>query len=696
MDNLLTRIDQSVLYANGMHPAEVQQFLHQLGTFCQSEQSQTDPELCWQAVTQQLLTAAVPFAIHRHLYDIIFCNHCASTPPALYIPSQEAIDYSNAGQLISSLSLRDYDDLVAYCCRHKSDFLQAGLERLHIQFQTPATSILDSSQGPEHPQWLAGARMNIVESCLAHNADGDSKAIISHDSDGTLHGTSYAALADSCAQIVSSLRAGGIQAGQRIALAMPMHEQSVAACLAIIACGCSAVMIAESFSTEEIKIRLDIAAPELIVTQDYIQRGSKQLPLYEKIAAASETACIVLETTSDASKRIAIRTQDQHWHAFLSEQTDYTYHYAAADTEIMVIFSSGTTDKPKAIPWTQSMPIKSALDAHFHHDLHPGDVVAWPTSLGWMMGPWLVFASLLNNSCIALSSHVPSSRAFGRFIQDAQVSMLGLVPSLVSAWRQSDCMYGLDWSKIRAFSSTGECSNAEDMHFLMSLANYKPIIEYCGGTETAGGYITGTVCKPCIPGTFSSAALGFSWILLDQENQLTDNGDVYFQCPVFGLSNRLLNADHHAIYYADTPQLADQSCLRRHGDQIESLGNGYYRAHGRSDDAMNLGGIKVGAAEIEEYLQQVPGIKELAAIAVAPAQGGPSRLIIALVPMQKPTDSKTFKAQTMHSMQQIIRQQLNPLFKIHDLMLLDALPRTASNKVMRRVLRTQYAQQESH
>ena len=88
--------------------------------------------------------------------------------------------------------------------------------------------------------------------------------------------------------------------------------------------------------------------------------------------------------------------------------------------------------------------------------------------------------------------------------------MLGLVPSLVRAWRQSECMRGLDWSKIRVFSSSGECSNPTDMLYLMHLAGYRPIIEYCGGTEIGGGYVTGTVVQPCIPSTFTTPALGLN------------------------------------------------------------------------------------------------------------------------------------------------------------------------------------------
>ena len=75
------------------------------------------------------------------------------------------------------------------------------------------------------------------------------------------------------------------------------------------------------------------------------------------------------------------------------------------------------------------------MDGHFHQDIHPGDVVAWPTNLGWMMGPWLIFASFIPGATMALFDDAPTGRSFGEFVREAGVTILGLVPSLVAAWR---------------------------------------------------------------------------------------------------------------------------------------------------------------------------------------------------------------------------------------------------------------------
>jgi len=248
-------------------------------------------------------------------------------------------------------------------------------------------------------------------------------------------------------------------------------------------------------------------------------------------------------------------------------------------------------------------------------------------------------------------------------------------------------MEGLDWNRIRSFGSTGECSNASDMHYLMYLAGNKPVVEYCGGTEVGGGHLTGTLIQPCSPATFSTPALGIDFVILNEAGQETDNGEIFLVPPSVGLSGELLNRDNDEVYYRGCPSGPAGEVLRRHGDQVERLGGGYFRAHGRADDTMNLGGIKISSAEIERVLCTLPVVGECAAIAADPPGGGPSILVIYTVPVSG-QDGRA--DQLKPEMQQAINRQLNPLFRIQDVLVVESLPRTASNKVMRRELRREY------
>ena len=250
-------------------------------------------------------------------------------------------------------------------------------------------------------------------------------------------------------------------------------------------------------------------------------------------------------------------------------------------------------------------------------------------------------------------------------------------------------MEGVDWSAVKAFSSTGECSNPEDMLYLMMLAGYKPIIEYCGGTEIGGGYITGTVVQPASPATFSTPALGLDVHIADEQGKPSDMGELYLVPPSIGLSNSLIGADHREVYFGGTPPGPDGQILRRHGDEMEHLGGGYFRAHGRVDDTMNLHGIKVSSSEIERVVAGVEGIHEAAAVAVPQAGGGPEELIVYVVLEENAEfEGRKLKA----AVQKATRTRLSNLFVVADVVPVASLPRTASNKVMRRVLRQEYAE----
>ena len=640
---------------------------------------------CWQYFSQKILKPKHPFPLHKLLYQTVFSDWDANQGlPPVWIPSEEQIKATNIAALMNELNIASYSELHTWSVQNRAKFWDVMIQRLDICFRKKYTQIVDLSQGIESPQWLVGASLNIVESCF--QAPPNDTAIIFQPEGGSLSTLTYGELETLTNRVANSLLNLGFSPGDRLAIAMPMTVESVAIYLGIIKAGCVVVSIADSLAAEEIAIRLNLSRAKAIFTQDYILHAGKHLPLYTKIIAADPLKAIVLANNS--SLKVKLRQQDLSWEQFLSSIEQFDAFPTHPDTYTNILFSSGTTGKPKAIPWTQTTPIKCAVDGHLHHDIHPRDVVAWPTNLGWMMGPWLIYASLINRATIALYYGTPTGREFGQFVQAARVSMLGVVPSLVNTWKTTSCMQELDWSAIKAFSSTGECSTPQDMLFLMSLAGYKPIIEYCGGTEIGGGYLTGTLVQSCALSTFTTPALGLDLAIFDENDDLVNKGEAFIIPPSIGLSTELLNKDHHQVYFADTPSLPTSSLLlRRHGDHIEHLPNSYYRAHGRVDDTMNLSGIKVSSAEIEQVLNTVEGVCETAAIAVSPPQGGPSQLVIYVVaasPVQVDRDS------LMTTMQMAIKQHLNPLFKIGELAIVEALPRTASNKVMRRLLRDHY------
>ncbi|MDN3641570.1 AMP-binding protein [Lutimonas halocynthiae] len=600
---------------------------------------------------------------------------------ASWYPKDEVLKSSNIYKMMLKNNFDTYDDFWKWSASKKEDFWDQTIKNLGIDFYKEYDTVLDISKGVEHAAWLKGAAFNIVDSCFQN--DDDAIAIIYQKEGKSIEKISQKALKKYVNRIANSLSDFGLKPGDRIAIDMPMTLEAVAIYLAGLKAGIPVVTIADSFSPNEIAVRLNITAPKLIFTQDVISRVGKKLPLYKKLLEAHALSPIVV--ISEDLDTVPLREDDLYFNDFLSENDAFQTRIQNPEDTITVLFSSGTTGEPKAIPWTHNTPIKCASDGYYHHNIQQNDVVCWPTNLGWMMGPWLIFASLINKGTMALYYGAPMGSEFGSFVQDAGVTMLGLVPSIVRQWKITESMEAFDWSKIKCFSSTGEASNPEEMEYLMQLANNKPIIEYCGGTEIGGGYVTSTVVQDNIVSTFSSQALGGEFVLLDENGDLTNQGEMFLIPPIMGLSNSLLNRDHHEVYFKDNPTYQNK-VLRKHGDELIQLENGYYKAQGRADDAMNLGGIKVSSVQIEEVINQLEFIKESAAIAISPKNGGPSQLVIyvILIPSDLTMDAQLKMAKL------IIRERLNPLFKVEKLVEIDQLPRTASGKVMRRKLRDLY------
>ena len=669
-------LNPAELVASGLAPSEAAELARQVNA-----ETNRPAQEAWASISRKWLRPDFPPAVHSCVHRFVFRNWLPEQGPApAWFPTADVVQGTNIARLLEALRFDSYEQLYEWSIARRPEFWDTLIRRIGIQFRTPYSQVLDPRSSPQNPQWLVGASLNIADSCF--QAAPEATAIRFSKPDNTLVEWTFGQLEELTASIAGGLQRIGLAPGDAVAIDMPMTAYAVAIYLGIIRAGCVAVSIADSLPAAEIATRLQVGRAKAIFTQDYVQRAGKWLSLYERVCEAQGPRAVVLSCEDAEPERL--RPGDLSWNQFLDGTPRAASVACSTGDHTNYLFSSGTTGEPKAIPWSHVTPIKCAVDGFVHHNIQPGDVVAWPTNLGWMMGPWLIYASLINRATIALFHDAPTSRPFGQFVQDARVTMLGLVPSLVSTWKSTGCMAGLDWSTIRRFSSTGECSNADDMLWLMAQAGYKPVIEYCGGTELAGGYASATLVQPQAPATFSTPTVGTEFVILDEQGEPTSNGELFLVPPGIGMSVELLNRDHDEVYHGTSWQ---GQPLRRHGDQIECLPGGYFRAHGRADDTMNLGGIKVSSAEIERVIGIVPGVRETAAVAVPPPGGGPSRLVIFAVLATGQPDQSAADLQSLF--QQAIRRDLNPLFRIHEVVLMNSLPRTASNKIMRRDLRAQ-------
>jgi acetyl-CoA synthetase len=647
----------------------------------------------WLQYIAELENSWRPFEEHWEFHQKVYAdwNENQSPPPA-WQPSLDQIANSNIGRFMHTLGLTDFHTFHRWSVEHRAEFWRQTIEQISIRFQRHPDEILKLDRGVKNPDWLLGAELNITDSCF--QAGSDQVAIIwGKEGENKLYRLSYRELENLTGRIANGLVEQGIKAGDGLAIYMPMTVECIGAYLAIVRLGGRVISIADSFSADELGKRLKIGQAQGIICVDGYVRAGKRIDLYAKVKEASAPRAFIIP--DDPSEKVeGLRTGDMIWSDLLSDTSEFDSVIGGPERISNILFSSGTTGTPKAIPWTHLTPIKCAMDGHFHQDIQSQDVVCWPTNIGWMMGPWLVYASLLNKAAIALYVGMPVGEGFTKFVHKSGVNVLGVIPSLVKAWRKSGWPQGPEWNQIRVMSSTGEPSNQEDYLWLMSRTGYRaPVIEYMGGTEIGGGYLTGTVVQAASLGTFTTPALGIDVLVLDENNQpVTEKrmGEAFLIPPSIGLSQVLLNKDHEDVYYTGCPVGPHHEVLRCHGDQVLRLPGGYYRALGRADDSMNLGGIKVSSMELEQVINDHPAVFESAAVAVRPGGEGADQLVVYAVPSQ-PMESEVLHKELGRK----LAKKLNPLFKIFDLVIDTKLPRTSSNKLMRRKLREYYMEKNN-
>ncbi|KAK4492210.1 hypothetical protein RD792_003010 [Penstemon davidsonii] len=669
----------------------------------------------WREITaRNLLKPWYPHTLHQLIYYSVYDNYNESVhgPPLYWFPSPYESRYTNLGRIMESYGPRllgaSYKDPVSsfrqfhqFSVQNPEIYWPIILNELSIQFSVPPKCVVDTSNKSKHEgTWLPDSVLNIADCCLQPSSymkkHDDSIAIVWRDEGSDDHDVEHMTLKELREQVM--LVANALDAkfcrGDAIAIDMPMTTTAVVIYLAIILAGFVVVSIADSFAPKEIATRLRVSEAKAIFTQDFIVRGGRRFPLYSRVVEAAPNKVIVIPTTE---KTLQLRDQDISWEAFLAsvlhlpKPNYYSPFYQSIDSVTNILFSSGTTGDPKAIPWTQLSPIRCAADCWTHFDVGPRDVFCWPTNLGWVMGPILLYSCFLTGATLALYHGSPLGREFGKFVRDAGVTILGTVPSLVKTWKSTCCMEGLEWTKIRLFASTGEASSVDDDLWLSSRSFYKPVMECCGGTELASSYILGNLLQPQALGAFSSASMGTGFVIFDESGiPYPDDqpcvGEVGLFSLYMGATDRLLNADHEEVYFKGMPMYKGR-LLRRHGDIIKRSTGGYLVVQGRADDTMNLGGIKTSSVEIERVCNTADeSVLETAAISIAPPNGGPEQLSIFVV-LKKGFSIKPDVLKLKFS--RAIQANLNPLFKVSFVKIVPEFPRTASNKLLRRVLRDQ-------
>lgn len=614
-------------------------------------------------------------------------------------PNPQWMAESNLQKFMETHHIKDYDALFRRSIDDIAWFWDAVMKDLDIQFYQPYEKIVDMSEGIQFPKWCVGGKMNIVHNCLdkwQKTAVKDHGALRWEGEEGTRKVYTYRELYREVNRCANALRKLGLGKGDAVGLYMPMIPELAIAFLAIIKIGGIILPLFSGYGPSAVSTRLADADAKALITADGMFRRGKAIPMKPLADEALENVPTVkhvlvvnragLENVPWTSRR------DYWWHGLVpGESPEAETEQTGAEDILMIIYTSGTTGRPKGAVHTHcGFPVKSAQDMYHAMDLKPRDTMYWMTDMGWMMGPWEVFGTLLIGATMVFYDGAPDYPGVDRLwkmVEDHRITHLGVSPTLIRVLKTHgpEPLKKHDLNSLRACGSTGSPWDPESWLWLFNtvLNGVKPILNYSGGTEISGGIVCGNFFKPLKPCAFSGPVAGMDADVVNDAGEPVrgEVGELIIRKPWIGMTRGFWRDERR---YLDSywSRLKDTWV---HGDFAAIDKDGLWYILGRSDDTIKVAGKRLGPAEVESIVNAHDAVTESAAIAV-PHPLKDNEVVLFCVLKNGIEASEALRRELMD---RIITELGKPL-KPKEIKFTRALPKTRNAKVMRRVIRAAY------
>ncbi len=623
--------------------------------------------------------------------------------PIAWTPSPDVIERAQLTRFMRQVGANSFDELYRFSIENVEEFTAEVLKFLDIRFNPPVEKLLDQRDGAAFPHWCVGAGLNVVSHCVDRwqtDEMRDQPAIIWEGEEGEDCIYTYEYLKQMVEFCAAGLRANGFGKGNSIGIHLPMIPETIVALLAINRIGAIAVPVFSGYGVEAIASRLKaVGAKGLFTCEGFLRRGK----FFDAFSIAKEAVsnCPTIEKVFVVAKKNTLEEDSKYktfWYELMNEglvpwnhHLDYLEQTNAEDP-LIILYTSGTTGKPKGIAHTHcSFPIKAAQDMAFGTDVGKGTRISWITDIGWMMGPWLIYGALINGATICIYDGAPDYPAPDRmweFCAKHKVEILGISPTLVRslATKGDDFPKKHDLSSLRAFASTGEPWNPAPWWWLFEkVGNSKlPIINYSGGTEISGGILMGNPLLPQKPCSFPAPCPGIDADILDDKGEsvgANQVGELAIKKPWIGMARGFWQERER---YLETYWSRFED-VWVHGDFAMKDKDGHWYILGRSDDTLKVAGKRVGPAEVESLLVAHENVAEAAVIGVPDEMKGTA--MVAFCVLKTETDDAPALASEL---KQLVAKDMGKPLAPSRIHIVSALPKTRNAKVMRRVIRSSY------
>ncbi len=609
--------------------------------------------------------------------------------------------YYPAPEIVAQAHISDYAAVQAQAAADLAGFWE-GVARQEFEWYTPWHTTLDESRAPFY-QWFVGGKVNIVHNALDRHqrtAVRHKAALIFEGEPGDTRTYTYGQLHREVSQFAGVLRAMGVHTGDRVTIYMGRIPELMIAMLACAKIGAIHSVVYGGFSTEALLGRLADSESKVLITCDGAWLRGKIVELKqiadEAVARAHHIETVICVRRTD--QPVSMTPGRDHWYHELMAlpAADPRTPTAVMDAEdpLFILYTSGTTGKPKAIVHTHGgYMVGTATTLKWVFDIKPEDIWWCAADPGWITGhSYIVYAPLVLGATSFMYEGAPNHPYPNRWWQMVEkygITLLYTAPTAIRGLMR----FGDSWpaqhdlSSLRLLGSVGEPINPEAWRWYHQMigGGRCPIMDTWWQTETGSFMITPLPAMPLKPGSATRPFPGVQALVVDEDGEPTapdEEGFLVIQRPWPAMLRTLYrDPDRYvAQYWSRFPG----KLWYLPGDSARQDRDGYIWVIGRIDDVIKVSGYRLGTAEIESALVSHPAVAEAAVIGVPDEVRG--HVIHAFCILREGYSSSSRLEQEL---KEHVGHEMGPIARPAAIDFVLTLPKTRSGKIMRRVLRAQ-------